>query len=86
MTCIIRELFHFPCPTCGVTRALLSLMKGDVQKYLYYNAAAVPLLIATILMVLGTKKRITICTIISCTILIINIPYYFFRMIVGIIP
>ncbi|MBS7294270.1 MAG: DUF2752 domain-containing protein [Treponema sp.] len=27
MTCIIREIFNCPCPTCGVTRDLISLLQ-----------------------------------------------------------
>lgn len=86
MTCLIRFLFHFPCPTCGVTRALISLIQGHFDKYCYYNIMALPLLCATILMIIGSKQNITIYKIISCLILIINIPYYLYRLKLGTIP
>jgi len=27
--CLVRRLFHLPCPGCGMTRAFASLAKGD---------------------------------------------------------
>jgi hypothetical protein len=27
--CLLRRLFHLPCPGCGMTRALAALAKGD---------------------------------------------------------
>ncbi|MGN0383872.1 MAG: DUF2752 domain-containing protein [Eubacterium sp.] len=38
MPCAMRSLFNLDCPGCGGTRALISLMKGDIFKSLYYNA------------------------------------------------
>jgi hypothetical protein len=86
MTCIFREIFNCPCPTCGVTRALISLLKGDLQDYFHYNLMAVPLCIATVLMIIGTKVKIKKLQIISIVILLINIPYYFYRLRLGVIP
>ena len=43
--CPIRFLLGIPCPTCGVTRALLSLVRLDFTAYLRYNPMAVPLCI-----------------------------------------
>lgn len=86
MTCLIRKIFNIPCPACGVTRALIALIKGDISGYKYYNIMALPLLIATILMILGTKFKKKSFEIISCIILLINIPYYFYRLRMGLIP
>lgn len=44
--CPFYLLFGFPCPTCGVTRAILSLFKFDIEGYIRYNAMAVFLLSA----------------------------------------
>ena len=46
VTCPILYLTHIPCPTCGVTRALVCLMKFDFAGYMYYHPFAVPLVIA----------------------------------------
>ena len=40
--CPILTFCHVPCPTCGMTRALFSLLKLDFAGYLHYNPAALP--------------------------------------------
>lgn len=47
--CPIRSLTGIPCPTCGVTRALLSLLRLDFAGYFRYNPMAVPLCVAIFL-------------------------------------
>ena len=47
---------------------------------------AVPLGIATVLMIIGTKVKIKKLQIISIVILLINIPYYVYRLRLGLIP
>lgn len=47
--CPSKYFFHIPCLTCGATRAILSLLKLDFKSYLYYNAMAIPLLVAIVL-------------------------------------
>ena len=74
------------CPACGVTRALISLFKGKFSDYCYYNIFAIPLFLATIFMITGTKYNIKLLKMISVCILVINIPYYFFRLFNGLIP
>lgn len=43
--CMMRILVGIPCPGCGMTRALIALMHGDVAQSLQYH----PLLICWIL-------------------------------------
>ncbi|MBR2827932.1 MAG: DUF2752 domain-containing protein [Bacilli bacterium] len=35
--CPIKILFKIDCPGCGLTRAILSFLKGDIIKSLEYN-------------------------------------------------
>jgi len=35
--CIFKRLTGIPCPSCGSTRSVLSLLKGDVLAALYWN-------------------------------------------------
>jgi len=49
ISCPIKAIFNIPCPTCGVTRALICLVKGDIGGYFKYNAFALPLVFAVIL-------------------------------------
>lgn len=34
--CLIYRIFGINCPTCGITRAWLALLSGDVQLAFYY--------------------------------------------------
>lgn len=86
MTCIIRAIAKFPCPTCGVTRALLAFLRGDFASYKFYNAFAIPLFAAAVAMILGSRTKKRTLQIFSAAILILNIPYYFFRVKFNLIP
>lgn len=41
-TCLIKWLFNFECPTCGMTRAICRLIVGDIKGYIDYNFLALP--------------------------------------------
>lgn len=45
-TCPIKVFLHIDCPGCGLTRATISLLKGDLSKSLHYNYTCIPWLIA----------------------------------------
>ena len=87
MTCIIRTLTSgIPCPTCGVTRAMISLLKGDLEAYCHYNILALPLCLAFFLALYGDKKKNNTLLIISIVIFLLNFPYYIWRLANGLIP
>ncbi|NLD87402.1 MAG: DUF2752 domain-containing protein [Clostridiales bacterium] len=48
-TCPILLLTGISCPTCGVTRAMLSLFRGDFNSYLNFQPLAFPLVITVVL-------------------------------------
>jgi hypothetical protein len=35
--CLIRHFAHIPCPSCGSTRSVISLMHGDLTGGFYWN-------------------------------------------------
>ena len=35
--CLMKRLFHIPCPSCGSTRSILSLLKGNFIEALNFN-------------------------------------------------
>lgn len=37
VTCVFLEIFKIPCPGCGMTRALLSLLRLDLIGAIKYN-------------------------------------------------
>lgn len=43
--CPVKYFFNFDCPTCGMTRAMLSLFRGDFAAYMRFNPMALPFLI-----------------------------------------
>lgn len=43
ITCLLRAITGIPCPTCGSTRAMLSLLRLDFVGYWYFNPMALPL-------------------------------------------
>ena len=80
ITCPILFLFGVPCPTCGVTRAVVCFIKFDFQGYLYYHPLALLLVMAVLLMLhlkLFKRKKLTCC--LACIILAFNLLLYIFR-------
>ncbi len=81
LTCPVLMLLHIPCPTCGVTRALISLLKLDFSSYFRYNAMAIPLVIAVCLFlntdILKSKK---IAYGFGYMVILINTVYYLARL------
>lgn len=43
--CIHKNLLHFDCPGCGMTRALNCILHGQFRQAIIYNIAIVPLII-----------------------------------------
>jgi hypothetical protein len=35
--CMFKHVMHIPCPSCGTTRSILSLSKGDFSGSLHWN-------------------------------------------------
>lgn len=47
--CLFKRITNIPCPSCGSTRSVLSLLKGDILGALYWNPFGI--LIMTVLTV-----------------------------------
>lgn len=43
--CPIKYFLHIDCPTCGMTRAMFSLFRGDFASYIRFNPMALPFLL-----------------------------------------
>lgn len=43
--CPVKYFLHFDCPTCGMTRAMFSLFRGDFASYINFNPMALPFLL-----------------------------------------
>ncbi len=63
--CPILFFIDVPCPTCGMTRAMVALLKGDIDLSISYHPMAIPVLIAVLLcfhvkLLEGMKKKIVL--------------------------
>ena len=53
--CPIKYFLHFDCPTCGMTRAMFSLFRGDFVSYMHFNPIALPFLL---ILLFGLHRRL----------------------------
>ena len=86
ITCPIYATVGIPCPCCGVTRALISLFKLDVEEYVRYNIMALPLVLALVIaMRFNSFRRKRAALVVVISILTVNLIYYLIRLF-GILP
>ena len=61
ISCPFSAIFHIPCPTCGMTRSAIALLRGDFRLSLEYNPCTVlvisALAIALFRDIIPLKKR-----------------------------
>ena len=59
--CLIKHVTNIPCPSCGSTRSVISLIKGDFIEALNFNPIgyliAIIMLIAPLWIIADTIKR-----------------------------
>ncbi len=51
-SCVFVEYYHIECPGCGIQRAFIALLKGEVVQSLHFFPALMPYLATLILMVM----------------------------------
>ncbi|MEE1240094.1 MAG: DUF2752 domain-containing protein [Acutalibacteraceae bacterium] len=69
--CPIKYFLHLDCPTCGMTRAMFSLFKGDFASYMQFNPMALPFLL---ILLFGLHSRLfTISKTVKNAIIIIGV-------------
>ena len=82
MHCPFADVLGIECPTCGVSRALLSLLRADFNESVSYHPLAIPLLIAVWLLCnIEYLKHKKLITTIALSIVILNFDLYFMRMV-----
>lgn len=52
--CIIYNLFHIPCPGCGITRSINFLLHGNIKTSIQYSI--VPYILLVILFIVSCWK------------------------------
>lgn len=59
LTCPIKSAFGIDCPGCGMQRAFISLLKGNVLESLQYHAALIPFVLTIIVLLVQLKANYT---------------------------
>lgn len=79
--CPFKYIFKIPCPTCGVTRSILALLRLDFKSSFCYNPMTIPLLAVTFLSIhvklFKAKKLIIAMTILVA---VVNLVIFLFRI------
>lgn len=84
MSCPMVVLTGYPCPGCGMTRAVIALLKGDFYRAYQMHAFVYVLIVYAILFVIwryGLKKDLLWIKRIGVLILAAMVVYYAYRMI-----
>lgn len=80
--CPIKWVTGVSCPGCGMTRALLSVCRLDIQKALYYHPMVFYIiLVAPILLVLHLKDKKKACKILTTVSALFLVIFYLYRII-----
>lgn len=49
--CLVKNVFGIPCPGCGMTRAFISLFKGNIKQAFYFHPLfIVPIIIGVVIL------------------------------------
>lgn len=85
--CPSRFLFGIPCPGCGGTRAIASLLRLDIAEYFQYHPLALPLGVAIWVMIHARLfKRKKMVKAVSLAVVIANLLFFVWRAINGYVP
>ena len=58
--CPLKMLTGFPCPSCGITKSMVYLYEGDLQKSLYFHLLGPMLIVFCVgIIVVLAAKRVT---------------------------
>ena len=85
LDCLIKELTGLPCPTCGMTRAYKSLLRGEILMAFIYNPAFLtyPAAIVFCILTLISKKHKRLFAILFFLVIFILFAVWFIRLING---
>ncbi len=88
--CFFRFFTGVPCPSCGMTRAFLSLLKLDFYRSFYYHPLLIPGLITAFIAIHMDvpvfKFNKKVCTVYIWGFVAVFFAVYFFRFFMNSIP
>lgn len=82
ISCPIKYLLKIECPTCGITRAWIYILRGDVLASLRMQPMALPLSCVVFLQInkgFFKEKAKTVTDILTVTVVVINFLIYLIR-------
>lgn len=82
--CIFKRIFNIYCPSCGMTRAFIAIIKFDFIKAIDYNILSVPLFLFLIIINLSIIFDIVLNSKFSNKI-IVNLRNYYYIVIISLI-
>ena len=78
ITCPIKYTTKVPCPTCGMTRAMISLIHFDFKGYVEYNVMAFFMITAVLLLIhRNLFRKSKWINWYSMSVLVVNLLVYF---------
>ncbi len=83
--CLLKAIFHVPCPVCGMTRAYLSLLRLDFKAAVNYNPAVFvfPIICLFGILAAADKKREKIWLIAFLSAIAVLIIIWIIRLCLG---
>lgn len=85
ITCVFRYIFGIPCPTCGMTTALIYLLHFDINGYISANIFALPLaILAYVYIIFSEHINKKLFNAIALVFVISNFIYYIIRNFISI--
>ena len=58
LPCIFKKITHFDCPGCGIQRAGIELLKGNLGESFKLYPALMPIIVLFIILALHLSKRL----------------------------
>ena len=84
LSCWWKQMFGFECPGCGLQRALILLLHGDISASIRQHPGLIPFIVffvwAVICPFIKYKQRYWVLTILGiCTNIIFMVNYFLFK-------
>ena len=88
LDCIIKAVIGMPCPTCGITRSVISMFKLDFKQAFYYHPLSIPIIAALLLGIHSSlfKKGKKYINIFVITVAVLTFACYVIRIITNTLP
>ncbi|ADL41515.1 hypothetical protein COB47_0151 [Caldicellulosiruptor obsidiansis OB47] len=55
--CLFRSIWGIPCPGCGMTRALLAVLKGNLLAAFYYHPLCVVVILYPVIYIIFKVRK-----------------------------